>query len=253
MRYLLDHPAPCSQPATQRQWSALGLGLPGRQQVERAEFLRKLDGLCDHALLGLVVPALDEAREREVLAHWVALEAIVCEDAPQVGVAVEVDAIHVEGLALEPVGRAEELRDARHALIAHVAARERLDPDARVVVVAEQLVAHLEALLPRRDVHRSDVHELLAARARVVPQEAQHDGHVFGLDVHDRFAVCDYAGSHDSREHRFDALQDLLAGVNAGGFAAGGGAVVQRARRTTGIERMTPVLPKRLSMAMAPA
>ena len=36
------------------------------------------------------------------------------------------------------------------------------------------------------------------------------------------------------------------AGVKAGGFAAGGGAVVQRARRTTGIERMTPVLPKRL-------
>jgi hypothetical protein len=36
------------------------------------------------------------------------------------------------------------------------------------------------------------------------------------------------------------------AGVNAGGFGAGGGAVVQRARRTTGIERMAPVLPKRL-------
>ena len=36
------------------------------------------------------------------------------------------------------------------------------------------------------------------------------------------------------------------AGVNAGGFAAGCVAVVQRARRTTGIERMTPVLPKRL-------
>ena len=44
MRYLLDHPAPCSQPATQRQWSALGLGLPGRQQVERAEFLRSVGG-----------------------------------------------------------------------------------------------------------------------------------------------------------------------------------------------------------------
>eukprot|EP00964_Phaeocystis_antarctica_P112075 scaffold76286_cov33-Phaeocystis_antarctica.AAC.1 len=34
------------------------------------------------------------------------------------------------------------------------------------------------------------------------------------------------------------------AGVNAGGFGAGGGAVVQRARRTAGIERMAPVLPK---------
>ena len=44
VRYLLDHPAPCSQPATQRQWSALGLGLPGRQQVERAEFLRSVGG-----------------------------------------------------------------------------------------------------------------------------------------------------------------------------------------------------------------
>ena len=71
-------------------------------------------------------------------------------------------------------------------------------------------VSHLETLLPRGDVHRSDVHELLAACAGVVPQEAQHDGHVFGLDVHDRLAVSDYAGTHDSREQRFDALQDLL-------------------------------------------
>ena len=36
--------------------------------------LRKLDGLCDHALLGLIVPALDETRQREVLAHRVALQ-----------------------------------------------------------------------------------------------------------------------------------------------------------------------------------
>ena len=50
------------------------------------------------------------------------LEAIVREDAPQVGVAVEVDAVHVERLALEPVGRAEEIAYARHALVAHVAA-----------------------------------------------------------------------------------------------------------------------------------
>ena len=46
---------------------------PRRDEVELAELLRQLERLGDDALLGRVVSALDEAGEREVLAHGVAL------------------------------------------------------------------------------------------------------------------------------------------------------------------------------------
>ena len=74
--------------------------------------LRELDGLGDDALLGLVVPALDEAREREVLAHRVALEAVVGQDAAQVGVAVEVDACAVGRDRKQRLGIRARLRTA---------------------------------------------------------------------------------------------------------------------------------------------
>src|SRR5258706_15921359 len=67
--------------------------------------LARLDGdrLVDDALLLRVVAHLDVARDREVLAERVADEAVVGQDAAQVGMAVEYDAEQVEGLALEPV------------------------------------------------------------------------------------------------------------------------------------------------------
>ena len=52
------------------------------------------------------------ARDREVLAHRVADEAVVGQDAAQVDMALEDDAVEVEGLALEPVGRAPDVGDA---------------------------------------------------------------------------------------------------------------------------------------------
>jgi hypothetical protein len=76
----------------------------GREEVEVAEFLRELHRLVDHALLLVVVAHLDEAGQREVLAQRMPLEAVVGEDAAQVRMAGEQDAVHVVGLALEPVG-----------------------------------------------------------------------------------------------------------------------------------------------------
>src|SRR6476620_3546648 len=54
--------------------------LPGAFEVEGAELLRQLHRLVHHAFLVVVVAHLDVAGEREVLAQWVALEAVVGED-----------------------------------------------------------------------------------------------------------------------------------------------------------------------------
>src|SRR5690349_22454652 len=81
--------------------------LPRALEVEVAEFLGELDGLVDDALLVVVVAHLDVAGEGEVLAQREALEAVVGEDAPEVGMAREQDAVHVVSLPLVPVGRRE--------------------------------------------------------------------------------------------------------------------------------------------------
>ena len=87
---------------------------PRRQEIEIAEFLRQPHRLVDDPLLLVVVADLDEAGEREVLAQRIALEAVVGEDAAQVGVAGEQDAVEVVGLALEPVGAGKDRRDRGH-------------------------------------------------------------------------------------------------------------------------------------------
>ncbi len=81
---------------------------PGRQEIEAAEFLLELHRLVDHALLLLVVAHLDIAGEREILAQRMALEAVVGEDAAQIGMVGEIDAVEIPGLALEPAGGAED-------------------------------------------------------------------------------------------------------------------------------------------------
>ena len=76
----------------------------GRQEIEIAELLLQLDRLVDHALRLVVVTHLDEAGQREILAQRMALEAVVGEDAAQVRMAGEQDAVEIVGLAFEPVG-----------------------------------------------------------------------------------------------------------------------------------------------------
>src|SRR5690606_39428377 len=70
----------------------------------RGDFAR-VDGdrLVDDAPLFGVVAHFDRARQGEVFAERVADEAVVGEDATQVGVAFEDDAEQVESFALEPV------------------------------------------------------------------------------------------------------------------------------------------------------
>src|SRR3546814_2885839 len=76
-----------------------------------AEILRQLHRLVDDALVLFGIPHLDIAGQREVLALRMALEAIVRQDAAQVGIALEDDAVHVEHLALQPAGDRPDVRD----------------------------------------------------------------------------------------------------------------------------------------------
>ena len=125
---------------------------PRRQEVEIAEFLRQLHRLVDHPLLLVVVAHLDEAGQREVLAQRMALEAVVGEDAAQVRVAGEQDAVEVVGLALEPVrapGTRRSIDGTGVASSVSTLTRMRL-----VLVRRQQVVDDVEALLARRDSRR---------------------------------------------------------------------------------------------------
>src|SRR5207247_2075836 len=76
--------------------------LPRRQKIKVPELLGQLHRLIDHPLLLVVVTDFDIAGQREVLAQRITIEAIIREDATEIGVSSEEDAVQVVGLALEP-------------------------------------------------------------------------------------------------------------------------------------------------------
>ena len=67
--------------------------------------------LVDHALTLGVVAHFHMTRQREILAEGMADETVVGQDAAQVGMAFENDAIEVKGFALVPVGRVPQVID----------------------------------------------------------------------------------------------------------------------------------------------
>src|SRR6266436_6755155 len=77
---------------------------PWREEIEFAEFLIETDGFVDHPLLLVVVADLDEAGEWKILAQRMAVETVVGQQPPHVGMAREDHAIEVVGFALEPIG-----------------------------------------------------------------------------------------------------------------------------------------------------
>src|SRR5262245_48136574 len=143
---------------------------PWAEEVEATEFLLQLHRFVDDALLQVVPAHLDEAGQREVLAQRMPLEAVVGQDAPQIGMIGEPHAVKIVGLTLEPAGRAEHRSGRRHrrGLVGH-----DLHADALVVLEAEQIVDDVEALLTLRPVDTADIDELLEEAARIVAQEGQ--------------------------------------------------------------------------------
>ena len=102
--------SPSRRPAA----GAAAHAFPRAEEIEAAEILGQLHRLVDHALLLLVVAHLDIAGQREVLAQRMPLEAVVGEDAAQVRMVGEEDAVQVPGLALEPAGGRNRPSDRRH-------------------------------------------------------------------------------------------------------------------------------------------
>src|SRR5262245_45687453 len=88
--------------------------LPRAQEVETSEFLRQLHGLVYDALLLFVVPDLDKAGQRKIFPQRMAAEAVIGQEAPQIGVAFEENAVKVVGLPLEPVGGGKDAGNAFH-------------------------------------------------------------------------------------------------------------------------------------------
>ena len=99
-----------SAPPSHRPAARIIGAFPRREEIELAEFLVEADGLVDHPLLLVVVAHLDEAGEREILAQRMAVEAVIGQQPPHVGMAGEDHAIEVVALALEPVGARETPR-----------------------------------------------------------------------------------------------------------------------------------------------
>jgi hypothetical protein len=110
----------------------------------RRDFARlDRDRLVDHALLLGVVAHFDIAGHREVLAERMADETVVGQDAAQVVVAFEHDAVQVERFALEPVGRVPDRSPRQHGHV--VVRREHAHAHAPVVLDRQQVRHHGKA------------------------------------------------------------------------------------------------------------
>ena len=152
--------------------------------------LARLDGhrLVDHALALGVVAHFHVAGHREVLAERMADETVVGEDAAQVRVAFEDDAVQVERLALEPVGRAPQAGQRIHHRQV-VVGREHLQAHALVQADGQQVRHHAVArAIPAavavvRVVHAAEVDQLLELAAGRIAQEGG-GGQVVGSRNH---------------------------------------------------------------------
>ena len=113
--------------------------------------------------------------ERVVLAQRVPLELVVHEEAPQVGVVREADPVHVEAVALEPVGPAADGRDARHdgIRLRHLHPQANAPVVPRRVEVVDDLEARLARLLEAEQVDGRDVRQEVVAQVRLGLQEAK--------------------------------------------------------------------------------
>jgi hypothetical protein len=154
---------------------------PGAHEIELAQILGQLDRLIDHALLFLRVAQFLIARQREVLAEGMPLEAVVGQDATQIVVAREDHAIHVEDFALQPARHRPQARHGRHR---RMLGGRNLDQHAMVRRQREQHVDHLEALGAIGVVDAGHLHQLLIGMLiaqdgqrldDLVARDGQHD------------------------------------------------------------------------------
>ena len=152
--------------------------------------LARLDahGLVDHAAQLGVVTHLDVTRQREILAEGVADEAVVGEDAAQVVVALEDDAVKVKSFALVPVGGAPDVGERgqhREGVIG------RIDAQAHALVEADRQQvgdggitrAFPGAVAVGGVIDPAEIDELLEAAGGVVAQDERGRVVIGGTDL----------------------------------------------------------------------
>src|SRR5215208_4531547 len=113
------------------------------------------------------------------------------EYAPQVRVAREDNAEHIEGLALVPVGR---LPDIGHGLDARVVfVKPHLQADAMIKIRREQVIVDLKArLFFRAEVHAADVGEQVELQTGRALEKATGRAYVLARDDEGRLAESLY-------------------------------------------------------------
>src|SRR5689334_20064764 len=99
------------------------------------------------------------------------LEPVVREQAAEVGIAFEDDAVEIPRLALEPAGAAPDPGDGRDG---RLFAGRNLEADPLVVLEAQQVDDDFEALLALRIVDAAEIDQHAEEAFRVVVEEAAH-------------------------------------------------------------------------------
>ncbi len=122
------------------------------------QILREFDRLVDDPLFLFGITQLDIAGQRKILAERMPFEAVIGEDAAQIGIACEYDAEHVENFALKPSGDRPQRGDGRHR---RILVGRNFEHDPVVLRQAEQHVDHFEPLVARRVIGPRDFDQLL--------------------------------------------------------------------------------------------
>ncbi len=136
-----------------------------------------------------------------------ALESIVGEDPPQVGMIGKPYAVEVVGLALEPAGRAIDWRSRRHG---HRFVGRDFYSNPLVVLQAEQIVDDVEALLALWPIDATDVDELLEQALWVVTQEREQTDQLVGRALQHQFAEANVAARHRTGGRLDDVVAKFL-------------------------------------------
>src|SRR5574340_1249241 len=175
--------------------------------------------LVDHAALIGVVAHFDIAGYREVLAEGMADETVIREDATQIVVAGEQDAVQIERLALVPIDRRPHI-DERIDHRKIVVGREHAQAQAPVPGNGQQVAHHREApsfpgtVAVGRVIDAAQVDVFLESEARIIAQRQGDRRVVRGVHLERNLAQGGYQVS-DALAQR--VVQVLTKRIQLGG------------------------------------
>lgn len=129
--------------------------LPRGESFKVAEGLRELKRFVDNALSLFIISDFSIARQGEILAKRVALEAIICEYTPEVWMSLEENSVKVPSLALIPICTPIDFNSAGNWIrLSSIS----LHPDPSAKLHAQQGIYDFKPLLPLWEVDTGDIH-----------------------------------------------------------------------------------------------